>query len=167
MPPRGSRGGHAAPRRSRSGRRLLLIAALVILLSGGAYAVYRDSTGTKQPAATQSPTATNSGAVPPQVSQSPPPPPGTTVINFLTAFIHPGSMATALALAGPGATCSLTMENSAHQRVTAPGVVAHKTDPRGIVTWSWPIAASQPLGSYSISVTCSPGKTATSTMVIR
>ena len=168
LPARGSRAGHAAPRRRRSGRRLLLVVALIVLLSGGAYALYRDSTATKQPAATPSPTATSSAsAVLPQVSPSPPPAPGTTAINFLTAFIHPGGMATVLALAGPGATCSMLMQDAAHKRVSTPGVVSTKTDPRGIVTWSWLIAASQPLGSYSIAVTCSPGKTATSTMVIR
>lgn len=78
-------------------------------------------------------------------------------IQSMTTPITPGSNVTVIIKTRPLATCTITaVYNKVASRDS--GLVAKTADDFGMVSWTWTVEESVPVGKWPVTVTCSYGK---------
>lgn len=94
-----------------------------------------------------------------------PPGSGITEIVDVSSPVHRGQVATIRALAHPGAKCTLTATDPGGSPVnTGTGVMT--AGAQGVLSWAWRLGSQVLPGSYRLVVSCRPGTTSTSTLVV-
>ena len=148
----GSARGRARVRRRRRARRVAAFLLIMILLLGGigaAYAWYTAQNAKVVVTETPTPvTRTIKKAVVPAKNV----PVGVSV-TILTSPIKPGSNASITIKTKPLAACSIRIEYDKRPS-TDSGLVPKQADEYGVVTWTWTVESTRPVGKWPIDVTC-------------
>ncbi len=99
---------------------------------------------------------------PPPPPPQAPPPAQTAGITFISVIGGPpGGRASVTVQAPPGASCSIVYVTPAGTVSRAQGLVPRTTDSTGRASWTWVIGTSTRPGTGTVTVSCSPGGTAT------
>lgn len=75
-------------------------------------------------------------------------------IQALTTPVKPGSNSSISVKTNPGASCAITVK---YNKVasTDSGLKPKDSDEYGVVSWTWTVESSVPLGTWPVDVTCS------------
>jgi len=148
----GSVRGRARMRRRRRARRIFIFLLILVLLLGGAgvaYAWYTARNAKVSVVEKPTPvTRTLKKATVPAKNV----PVGVSV-TILTSPIKPGSNASISIKTKPLAACSIRIEYN-KQPSTDGGLVPKQADEYGVVTWTWTVEPTRPVGKWPIDVTC-------------
>jgi hypothetical protein len=96
----------------------------------------------------------------------PPPAPAATVVFTTVTGAAPGHLASATVQAPPNAACTLSYTTPEGNPSTARGLGPMTANGSGSATWSWLIGGNTHPGTGTLTVSCTPGGTATASITI-
>jgi hypothetical protein len=123
---------------------------LVLVAAGAAYTWYN---GQQPPAEAHTVTSTEPQAkqiqarVPSKNTQE------SAAVEVLTSPVAPGDNAMISVKTNAGSTCKITVVYN-NVPETDSGLVQHKADSFGTVSWAWTVPKGTPFGSWPVTVTC-------------
>jgi hypothetical protein len=132
--------------------------SIVVLsvLAVGAGAAYTWYMGKTSPAALVTPVEAETAPVIKHVQPATNAPIGASV-QTVTSPVNPGENASITARTSPGADCTISVVYDKTASKDS-GLSAKTADEFGMVSWTWTIEASAPLGKWPVKVTCALGK---------
>jgi len=128
---------------------------IILLIAGAVYTWYMGQNSIED----------NSAAIPvkvqPELLKSPTKPPvdakvGVSV-QMLTTPIKPGSNASVTVKTNPDANCTVKAVYNKIPSIDS-GLSQKVADEYGMVTWTWSVEASAPLGKWPVTITCANSK---------
>lgn len=78
-------------------------------------------------------------------------------IQSLTTPVMPGNNASVSVKGNPGSTCTIVVEYNKIPSKDS-GLIRKPTDEFGVVTWSWTVESTVPVGKWPVTVTCEYNK---------
>jgi len=126
---------------------------LVVLIAGGtAYTLFGDGQAPKQASSTKAVAEETFQPIPKPPQPAANAPEGVAVGAFTTP-VAPGSNSSIQVHTNAGSTCNISVVyNNAPS--TDSGLAPKTADEYGVVSWSWTVGSSVPVGSWPVRVTC-------------
>lgn len=139
---------------------LISVVVLLVLCVGGGVA-YTWYEGQQGPVAAITPVASQPVPAepvmrPPQLS---PNAAESAAVQMLTSPVAPGTKASVTVKTNPVSQCTIVVEYD-KKPSTDPNLVTQTADAYGIVSWSWTVPSTAPLGTWPVKITCTANKKA-------
>lgn len=143
-------------RKIRNGAIGTLIVFVVMILAGVGYTWYMGTQATAEPVAEEIDEAVG------PITRTPyqPAPDAAVGVSsqLLTSPVQPGENASLSIKTNPAANCEITLTygelGEEDKQSTDSGLEPKVADAYGMVTWSWTVEASRPVGTWPVEVTC-------------
>lgn len=134
-------------------RNIAISSAVILLILVGAgvgYTFYMSKTETPVVSNTPEPVVKASTVKHAKIAANAP---ASASVQSLTTPVMPGDNALISVKSNPGSECSIVVE---YNKVASKdsGLRAKTSDEFGIVTWSWTVDPSAPIGKWPVTVTC-------------